>query len=578
VHPLSGLDERETVPSSAESVAEATRYLCAAVHLDRHLADALVEEYLSEPKRAVPPSPGVHAGAVLREAVSARARARKFEAILLSIFVALALFAPALVVAWLCSALSWKFWGFAVDCASMVRSGRRAPNRLSPRQRRWATSLLWSGTAIIWVWAALAGLNSLLGESDGGSAASFFGAFAFTSVLVLVPAAYAVLVALSYLPWHTAETWFQFGAYHPDAGAREAAQRACRRYEDRLRRIAVEEARRAHFGAGEVVVYRGRDPFVGAGARVRSWSSAFQLRSKDTGSKDDRSVPAFAPAELYRYVSEEVAKLREAQYLSPGLRFGGMRSTQWAAVSAAQLPYVDAGRMLLAQLEDFRDPELAEQDWVELANSSPEWLRYYHCYRVDGWAQQLVVSGYLHIGCEERTLYLEWHGFVLAPVTQGVRSIDNPPRHIELRSVWRALVELALLPVSLPGRIADAIRGIKESTGLRNSHWATPAQAAEVFGSSAGLREIAAGKQLNNTFQELDSSRYLKILERRVLDAVQRFLDEREIHAQGFNEMVAQINNSMVFNNSNIMAGNIGGEFNTGSVGAGSASGESSGE
>lgn len=56
------------------STDEPTRYLAAAVHLDDELADALVEEYLAEPKRAVPPSPGVDAVTVLREATAAQWR------------------------------------------------------------------------------------------------------------------------------------------------------------------------------------------------------------------------------------------------------------------------------------------------------------------------------------------------------------------------------------------------------------------------------------------------------------------------------------------------------------------------
>src|SRR5690349_11958194 len=51
-----------------------TRYLCAAAHLDRDFADTEIREYLVEPTRAVPPTPGLDSVAVLQEAVAARTR------------------------------------------------------------------------------------------------------------------------------------------------------------------------------------------------------------------------------------------------------------------------------------------------------------------------------------------------------------------------------------------------------------------------------------------------------------------------------------------------------------------------
>ncbi|WP_370092330.1 hypothetical protein [Streptacidiphilus sp. MAP12-20] len=53
---------------------EATRYLCAAVHLDSKLAEDLVEKVLEEPLRGVARSPGVDLVAVMKHVVAARAR------------------------------------------------------------------------------------------------------------------------------------------------------------------------------------------------------------------------------------------------------------------------------------------------------------------------------------------------------------------------------------------------------------------------------------------------------------------------------------------------------------------------
>lgn len=53
---------------------DTTRYLCAAAHLDAKFADAAIKEFLVEPTRALPPSPGFRAEFVLAEAAAARVR------------------------------------------------------------------------------------------------------------------------------------------------------------------------------------------------------------------------------------------------------------------------------------------------------------------------------------------------------------------------------------------------------------------------------------------------------------------------------------------------------------------------
>ncbi len=53
---------------------DTTRYLCAASYLDPGYSRRAITEFLVEPTRPVPPSPGLDAGRVLTEAVRARAR------------------------------------------------------------------------------------------------------------------------------------------------------------------------------------------------------------------------------------------------------------------------------------------------------------------------------------------------------------------------------------------------------------------------------------------------------------------------------------------------------------------------
>ncbi|VFA96448.1 Uncharacterised protein [Nocardia cyriacigeorgica] len=547
---------------------EPTRFLAAAVHLDDGLADALVEEYLAEPKRAIPPSPGVDAVTVLGEALAAQARRRVLNAGLLGLLAITAMLAFPLVMMWLASGLTWR--ACSAVMARLLRS--LGSGRLSTGFGHWwATAVLWWLFAFVWILApmviSIPFAAALVPFDPSGGLAVLL----ILASLALVLAMLCVIVARHYLPWQVATNWYGYGRYRPQTAPRDSVIKASAPYTARLQRIAQDQLRRAQDNTTEIVVYRGRKPFVGAGSRVRSWSAALELYAR-TATDDSASsenavavVPSFQPGELHEFVSEDLKKLRKSPTLTPGWRFSDLGVTSWALLSPVDIVHNPAAGPLLERLNAGIEPELNEHDWADLADKSPEWLRYYRCFRLESWARQLAISGFLHIGCEDRMLVLEWHSFVLPPISPVFRRVDTPPDLLELRALWAGLAELALLPSTVPSRIADVIRGLTARNRVGGT-WTTPEEAARVLGAGASIRELGAGTMLNNLFQETDCDRYLKILERRTLDAVHRFLTEKGIAAQGFDDMVKQINNSIIVNNSNVIAGSIGGQGNTGSV------------
>ena len=81
---------------------DTTRYLCAAAHLDDRFATGLIREFLTEPTRAVPPVAGVRAGAVLAEAVAARARRKVRDTLLVTLFAGVLItLSLSIMIAWL---------------------------------------------------------------------------------------------------------------------------------------------------------------------------------------------------------------------------------------------------------------------------------------------------------------------------------------------------------------------------------------------------------------------------------------------------------------------------------------------
>lgn len=543
---------------------EATRHLAAAVHLDDELADVVVAEYVLEPKRAVPPSPGVRAEVVLREALAARARRRITNAVVLVLLLAFVLFAIEQAVLWL-------FVALALAASAMIATVLTA--RMSPRRRAAVRQGIVVGFGLVLVaivGLALAALSEAAGQSDfdSGEVGDVVGvAFGPEHLLIF---GLAVALVMHHLSRQLlVSNNFAYGVFQPDAPPRQFAVWASGSHAGRLGRIAEFDARQRLLPASEIVVYRGTDPFVGGGARVSSWSKAFELHAADGNGE---TVPTFRPTELQDFISTELLGLRRMPTLAPGWRFGNLQVSHWAVLAAGQLLHYAGARTFLGQLDESANPRMTDRDWASLMDSSPEWLRYYRCYRVEGWERQLVVAGYLHVGCEERTLYLEWNGYVLPPIAPEYRTVDEPSRQPVLRALWDALRDLTLLPVTAPGRVVDLVRAIWERYGGRRGRWRTPAQAAHVFGADLSVRELGADDDLPTFFERTDADRYLKIIERRVFEAVRGFLAARGLSTAEFDAMVSQINNSTVFNHCDVIAGTIGGQGNTATVHAGSAS------
>ncbi|MFD3702438.1 hypothetical protein ACFWUP_04770 [Nocardia sp. NPDC058658] len=547
---------------------EATRYLAAAVHLDSRLADAVIEECLAEPHRVVPPAPGVRAHIVLREAVAAQEARSISNVALLILLAVLAMFGSILLVIWLSSALAW-------------RVSTRLLTRRSTRPSWAVTALAW--LPLMWLFNLMLGFPVALllfastmsepaSDSYGSSSSDdvsglFTGLFAVVGLAAVAIAGIALVGTLfiqRYLPWHIVTRFFQFGHFHPNTPPREFVTRACRPFAARLHRIAAEDHLRQHATPRNVIVYRGASPFVGAGARVRTWSQAIDLHSVDPAVP----IPEFTAADLQHFIADDVDGIRKSPDITPGQRFAGLEISDAAFLAAGQLLHYPEASFFVNELVNGRNPVIGDTYWDELLNRSPEWLRHYRCFRLDAWEKQVAVAGYLHIGYERRTLYVEWSGFVLPPVAPEYRTVDTPPRWPYLHAGWQAVCDLAVLPTSVPARVGEVARWVRASYGIGRGRTTTPAQAANALGALSTVREIGAGRRLPTFFQASDSDQYLKILERRVLDAMHRFLASRGISTELFNAMVTQINNSTVMEGCTVVAGNIGGSANQGSINA----------
>lgn len=502
---------------------DTTRYLCAAAHLDDRFADRAIREFLTESTRAVPPVAGVRAGAVLAEAVAARARRKLRDSVLVTLFACvLVTLSLSLVAAWL-----------VIGAVLLVRRGRVLPA---------------VGGGVV-----AAALIAVL-VTVGGSATGFTELTPAAAVAVgLLVVILVVLLVDEFVVWRHIEDRFLRGHPLPDPtpdalsphvrpvfffGARHFLARL-RRHLRQRQRMAAPDASDASDDEppAPVIVARGYRVFVGAGEPQRPWSLAVPLRRRPDAPP---GLPLCAE-NLYERVICAMDSLRDAAYLGPGGRFAELRVTEQVVVAAAELiDNVERAGDFLAGPAAAPYPLLRGQRVRELRDQPLEWARYYVRFQVETWERDFVVSAFLHLAVSDTTLYVEWTPCVLLPVKKEYRAIDSTPDS-PLVPVARAVLRFLTLPLTVPRRlrtVCSVIRPKRRSAGAL-----TP----DMYGIAHSLRELAADTGVQNYFQLSDRGRYLKVLESRLTLALVDVLDAAGYEVAGLEQQAATVANSSVY-------------------------------
>ncbi|APU12972.1 hypothetical protein [Actinoalloteichus fjordicus] len=528
--------DRDREPDDSQ---DATRCLSAAAHLDADFAELAIEHYLGEPRRSLPPSPGVDSAAVLQAALTARSRRLLRDVALLALLLLMGILDSALLF----------LWGVLVGAGYLARTLVRAAEA-----RTKTTALRDRGrhqVKIVLVAAGLLPLALLVVDVALGTAEIDVAPQIDLGVVgpLLVLATFGILLADQLVVDRTLKSRLRrhrFGAAAPAAPMEpETATSptnttpaetpttdpsidsggAAARHRGRLETIRQNQ-RTADAGDGmthnNITVYAGERAFVGSGDLDQAWSMALQLVPAEPAAGLPREP--LRPRDLYRAVDEEMRSLRESDALAPNLRLRTIAGEPQAIVSAAALLRHRRDRLATAILpssEHMPASSMPEEELNNLADGSREWIRHYQCFRVESWDRQLVISVFLHIGCDDKTLYIEWNSFRLTPIDDRFTSDDWQERTV-LGALGRAARSTLLLPGSIARRVAGIGRYLGELIGPR--HRPTD---EHTFGAAVSLRELAATGRAGTYFQESDSFRYRKILQHRALAAISTHLRQR---------------------------------------------------
>lgn len=323
------------------------------------------------------------------------------------------------------------------------------------------------------------------------------------------------------------------GNFHPARLPRPSNPKARKRLEQ------IEE-----FGRSNVSVYSEYVPFVGHGRTVEAWSAALALRAAK-GQEAER----FTTADMHDFV---LARMREIPV---------------GTVEVSDRIYVDGRdirgdrRFLASELSVPRaqvDPSLIRSLMIEPEDRA----RPYVSFQIKGWRGQLVLSTFLRFVVTSKEVFIEVSHSLLTPVREEFQVVDQLLPHPNPRqAVTIAAKSAAVLPMYLvraPVALAKAI--VSPLTAeLRTARQRREIRGALRFnyGAPASPRETLSDPNFQRYFQKLDTSHYVKVLEKRLLDAIIEFLEARGIDTSEFDERKHTIENNGLYVAGNMVAGSV---------------------
>ncbi|MEA5360623.1 zinc ribbon domain-containing protein [Amycolatopsis sp., V23-08] len=515
-----------------------TRYLCAAAQISEKYANAAIREFLVEPLRAIPPAPGVDTSAVLREAVASRTRRRIRDGVLLVLALVFLFVNPTALLFWLLAAV------VVAMLPGRFRVSGPADLVFAVGVMAVAAFVLGLGLVDDLTSSRSSGSSSSLGYSDlsGADASPVSGlvrVVVLTAVLSLL--IFGVLLADQLVVRFLVFQRFRRGAFVVDGRTSPSE------WERRLRGLglegfrlplgrvaAAEESVPDHDATADVVVHREFSPFVGAGIPLHQ--KVITLPLDPSGEHTDPQ--GISVVELQQHVGAAIDRLRTTSSLGPGRRLENLTQREQVLVPADRL-VVDHASVpeVLRDLDHPPAGRLPVEQARALADSAVEWARYYRCFRVESWDRDLTTSCYLHVGTDQRMLYLEWQFLALLPIAPEFRAIDRH-RDSAARLLADTFLEMWTLPATLFRRTASVFRRFKPLRQDLNE--VVPAK----YGADRSLRELAQADRVQSYFQDVDVERYVRIVDATLFRAVGEYLQDHGYSVVEFMKMADPVVNN----------------------------------
>ncbi|MFF8697044.1 hypothetical protein ACF08W_33045 [Streptomyces sp. NPDC015144] len=510
--------------------SDATRLLCAGVHLDSDFRRRVIQELVLHEERPVAPSLGVDALPVLAHALRAR-RAEVRTALMLLVlwilFIGLGFAGvgsePLLPLPW------WL--GYALVCVLLggVRVATGLGVALFTLDRRMVEQ------------ATSGRLKMLLPVLPAVAALTYWVAAVFALVSGTGAWTAVVLPLLLTLPvWayrsHVTRVMrTELGSEDFPGMKREPLPDTAR-----YRRIAGAIAREQY---ATLTIYDPFRPFIGAGRPYEEpWSLVMELRKRDGGRADGLPGPRPEPdsgTAAGPLTGREVIDLIKPQLEALRTSAAASGRDRLRALEVEEFVYLPTGS---ARWEVDYGPSAVDQHLAEAVGEGAEGRRHFLRIRVGAWDEQIVVSVLVRVHTQGGMLVLEVVPHVLTPVRPEFQAVDVIEARGEpdpLRDAVRAVLATPAANFAAGTSLANAVMA-EFRTWLANPRRAFP------DGPVTSVRELGSTAELS-VFQEMDVKRYVRTVQDRIATGVREALRAKNYETGDFERQVVTVSGGGVF-------------------------------
>ncbi len=534
----------------------ATRRLCAGTYLDRDFRQRLLHDIYNSRERRIAPSYGYDLVQVLQHAWRAWWLELARDAIAVALFVVAVLTAPlgtlflvGLLAGWYALRACWRV---LIDACRMLRGRTSFDYVRGVRFRAKLAACELLGSAMVVGGTVLAMRLNPQGSRLRDDLTQ-------TGLLVAV---FVLLYTVSGI----VRQW-QLDRLHNPSAVKGSP---------RSRRLRTLDTQQKH----TFTIYSGYRPFVGSGLKGHRWSFAQRIiRKKGIGQNRDEefhpSQPPFKTSEIVEHLKKSINNLSSATHSET--RLPGLRVCDQVFIDGTYVNNVPDA------LSDHPPPIVLDHIMAE----PREEARYHIACQVEAWDGELVTTVFVHISLQGLTLYVEFSTYALLPTPSRFRVIDEvggTGRKAALRMARQGLSELPDVLhaprrlLAVPKHLVTAYRAQRDTKGesfkRRDIDIGAQTSAREIAREIAGdgvdndPDEVSAQRRLRRGpgeatyFQFLDVARHSKIIERRLLAAIEEFLKTKKVDTSEFARRAdAILNYSMMMNigdNYGMMNMNIG--------------------
>ncbi|GLX92406.1 hypothetical protein Hesp01_03560 [Herbidospora sp. NBRC 101105] len=346
----------------------------------------------------------------------------------------------------------------------------------------------------------------------------------------------ALIVAVSYWVFQYIQlsTTFDFGRPHTVPQESIPAERDW----------YIDQAQR-----GNLALYGGEDPFIGAGQPHQTWSIVVELdrRPPNPGAAaGERRNATIDPIELHAFIRERleqmrigvlneresIAKLTVSDHLTaPGTLHLGMGTHP--LLGPAGMPIFSLDPMAVDAVKQNPQGAMRYYQRVTVGTEGPPIISSAGALVVPASDREIDISAFIHLAVEGRMMYTQCLITALPPCRRSFHVIDVLPALSPVAVVGKALAALRLrlfeevlfAPVRLVKMVFEQNRQQRPGRFL-----------AYPFGARASVRELGAESEPTSFMQVLDIDKYSKLISQRLNEAVLDYLEARDIDTTSYRQ------------------------------------------